>query len=215
MDVSDLRSLSYAVVDVETTGTRVYGRDSGDRVMEVAVVHVRDGECTTAAEFLVNPQRPVSPWVSRLTGIRWEMLHEAPTFGDIADRIHEALNGHVFVAQNVRFDWRFLSMELQRATGHGLHGRRLCTVKVARTILPFLRRRNLDALAWHYGVPIIGRHRAGGDARATARILQHLLADARRQDVDSWDQLQPLLRTPRQAPVRSYLPQPVRDEAVA
>jgi DNA polymerase-3 subunit epsilon len=121
----------------------------------------------------------------------------------------------VFVAHNARFDWRFLSMELQRATGHGLRGRRLCTVKFARKLLPYLRRRNLDALAWHYEVPIIGRHRAGGDARATARILQHLFADARRQDVDTWEQLEVLLRTPRPAPVRSYLPQPVRDEAVA
>ncbi|HEY8176252.1 MAG TPA: 3'-5' exonuclease [Gemmatimonadaceae bacterium] len=212
MDLSDLRSLSYAVVDVETTGTRVHG---GDRIMEVAVVHVRDGIATTAAEFLVNPQRPVSPWVSRLTGITWETVHEAPTFGDIAERIQESIDGHVFVAHNVRFDWRFLSMELQRATGRGLRGRRLCTVKFARKLLPYLRRRNLDALAWHYDVPIIGRHRAGGDARATARILQHMFVEARRQDVDTWNQLETLLRTPKPPPVRSYLPQPVRDEAVA
>lgn len=212
MDLSDLRSLSYAVVDVETTGTRVHG---GDRVMEVAVVHVRDGIAATAAEFLVNPQRPVSPWVSRLTGITWETVHEAPTFGDIAEHIQESIDGHVFVAHNVRFDWRFLSMELQRATGRGLRGRRLCTVKFARKLLPYLRRRNLDALAWHYDVPIIGRHRAGGDARATARILQHMFVDARRQDVGTWNQLETLLRTPKPPPVRSYLPQPVRDEAVA
>jgi DNA polymerase III alpha subunit (gram-positive type) len=88
-------------------------------------------------------------------------------------------------------------------------------VKFARKLLPYLRRRNLDALAWHYDVPIIGRHRAGGDARATARILQHMFADARRQDVDTWDQLQALLTTPNVAQARSYLPQPVRDEAVA
>ena len=212
MELSDLRSLTYAVVDVETTGTSLYG---GDRIMEVAVVHVRDGEVTTAAEFLVNPQRAISPWVARLTGIRWEMVHEAPTFGDIAERIQEAVDGYVFVAHNVRFDWRFLSMELQRATGRGLRGRRLCTVSLARKVLPYLRRRNLDWLAWHYEVPIIGRHRAGGDARATARILQHLFTDARRLDVDTWAQLDVLLKTPKLPPVRSYLPQPVRDEAVA
>ena len=212
MELTDLRSLSYAVVDVETTGTSLYG---GDRIMEVAVVHVRDGLVTTAAEFLVNPQHAISPWVSRLTGIRWDTVHEAPTFGDIVEHIQEAVEGHVFVAHNVRFDWRFLSMELQRATGRGLRGRRLCTVKLARKVLPYLRRRNLDWLAWHYEVPIVGRHRAGGDARATARILQHLFADARRQDVDTWEQLETLLRTPKPPPMRSYLPQPVRDEAVA
>lgn len=208
----DLRSLKYAVVDVETTGTRVHG---GDRIMEVAVVHVHGEQVTTAAEFLVNPQCPVHPWVARLTGIRWDMLQEAPTFGDVADQVAEALEEHVFVAHNARFDWRFLSAELTRATGSGLCGRRLCTVKVARRVLPHLRRRNLDALAGYYEVPIVGRHRAGGDARATARILTHLVRDAGRLDVDTWDQLQALLRTPRQPPRRSALPQPVRDEWVA
>lgn len=183
--------------------------------MEVAVVHVHDGVATTAAEFLVDPQHPISPWVSRLTGIRWNMVSEAPTFVDVADRVHDALDGCVFVAQNVRFDWRFLSTELQRATGRGLRGDRLCTVKLARHLLPHLPRRNLDALAWHYEVPIVGRHRAGGDARATAQILVRMLADARRQDIDTWDQLVTFLRTPRPAPVRSYLPRPVTVEAIA
>jgi DNA polymerase-3 subunit epsilon len=212
MELSDLRSIPFAVVDVETTGTRLHG---GDRIMEVAVVHVRDGAITTAVDLVVNPQRPVAPFVSRLTGIRWEMLHEAPTFGDVAERVHDALDGHVFVAQNVKFDWRFLSSELQRVTGRGLRGQKLCTVKIARKILAHLRRRSLDALAWHYEVPIIGRHRAGGDARATAQILVRLLADARRQDVDSWEQLSALLKRPKPPAFRSYLPRPVTDEAIA
>jgi DNA polymerase-3 subunit epsilon len=208
----DLRSLSFAVVDVEATGGRAHG---GDRVMEVAVVHVRDGVAMTALDLLVNPQRPISPFVSRLTGIRWEHVHEAPTFGDVAEAVVDAIDGHVFVAQNVRFDWRLLSAELHRCIGRGLRGRRLCTVKMARKILPHLRRRNLDALAWHYGVPIIGRHRAGGDARATAEVLIRMLADARRRDVDTWGDLQSLLKLPRPTPVRSYLPQPVSVEAIA
>ena len=208
----ELRDLSFAVVDCETTGSGRYG---GDRIMEVAVVLLKGNEITTTAEFLVNPQRPVTPYVSRMTGIRWAMLEEAPTFSDIAERIRTAVDGHIFVAHNARFDWRFVSRELQQSTGRGLKGQRLCTVKLARKLLPFLPRRNLDALAYHYEVPIVGRHRAGGDARATALILQRMFADARRQDVDTWDQLQDLLRKPREAPKRSALPQPVRDEAVA
>ncbi len=212
MDLTDLRDVRFAVVDVEATGSRLHG---GDRIMEIAVVHVHDGLVTTAMDVLVNPQRPVSPFVSRLTGIRWEMLHEAPTFGDVAERVHEALAGRVFVAQNVKFDWRFLSSELQRATGRSLRGPKVCTVKIARKLLSHLRRRNLDALAWHYDVPIIGRHRAGGDARATAQILVRMLADARRQDVDTWGQLMDLLQRPKPPAFRSYLPQPVSVEAIA
>jgi DNA polymerase-3 subunit epsilon len=210
VELSDLRSIPFAVVDVEATGSRLHG---GDRIMDVAVVHVQQGEVQTAVDTLVNPQRPVSPFVARLTGIRWEMLHEAPTFGDVAERVHEALDDRVFVAQNVKFD--FLSSELQRVTGRTLRGQKLCTVKIARKILTHLRRRNLDALAWHYEIPIVGRHRAGGDARATAQVLVRLLADARKMDVDTWDDLMALLRRPKPAAFRSYLPQPVTVEAIA
>lgn len=208
----DLRTLSYAVVDVETTGGRVYG---GDRIMEVAIVHVRGGQISTAAEFLINPQRAIPPFVSRLTRINWDMVCEAPTFGALADTVHDALAGHVFVAHNARFDWRFLSMELNRATGRPLRGKQLCTVRFARKLLSHLRRRSLDALSWHYEVPIVGRHRAGGDARATAQILLRMFADARRQDIDTWDQLQTFIATPRPPRARSALPQPVTMEAIA
>ena len=207
--------MPFAVVDVETTGTRLYG-ENGDRVMEIAVVHVDGDRVTTAAEFLIDPQRRVSPFVSRLTGIRWQDLHEAPTFADVAERIHEAVADRVFVAHNVKFDWSFVSSELRRATGRGLRGRKLCTVRFARTLLMHLPRRNLDALTWHYDVEFTGRrHRAGPDARATAEVLMQLLRDARRRDIDTWSQLQLLLRTQRPPARRSYLPQPVRDEAIA
>lgn len=208
----DLRSLRYAVVDVEATGGRAGG---GDRIIEVAVVHVHEDGISTAAEFLIDPQRPISPFVTRLTGITWRMLTEAPTFGDVSERIWHALDGHVFVAHNARFDWRLLSMELRRATGRVLSGRPLCTLRLARKLLPHLPRRSLDALSWHYEVPNEARHRAGGDARATAQIFRCMLADARRQDVDTWDQLQELLRRPRTPRVRSALPQPVLVEAIA
>ena len=212
MELNELRSIPFAVVDTETTGGRHHG---GDRVMEVAVIHVDGDRWSTALDTLINPQRPVSPWVSRLTGIRWEMLHEAPTFGDVAEEICESLRDRVFVAQNVRFDRRFLNAELMRCSGKTLRSPQLCTVKLARKLLSHLRRRNLDALAWHYEVKILQRHRAGGDARATAEVLVRMLADARRQDVDTWDDLMALLRRPRPAAFRSYLPQPVRVESVA
>lgn len=204
--------MEFAVVDVETTGS---GLHRGDRITEVAVVHVRGRDAQTTLEILVNPQRPVSPFAARLTGIHWDALHEAPTFGDVADRIAAALAGRVFVAHNMRFDWRFLSLELQRALGQPLRGPRLCTVKLARRLLPHLPRRNLDTLAWHYDVSIIARHRAGGDARATARVLQFLLADAGRQGIHTWDQLVAFLRLPRPRPRWSALPRPVLDERIA
>jgi DNA polymerase-3 subunit epsilon len=206
MELMDLREVAFAVVDVEATGSRVNG---GDRVMEIGIVHVLGTDATTAVDTLVDPQRPVAPFVTRLTGLSWSHLHEAPTFADVAEHVREALADRVFVAHNSRFDFRFLSSEFRRLTGKGLTGPHLCTVKLARKLLTHLPRRNLDALAFHYEVPIIGRHRAGGDARATAQILVRLLADARRRDVYTWGELTALMRQPRPTAFRSYLPQPM------
>lgn len=206
MELNELRDLPFAVVDVEATGSRVNG---GDRIMEIGIVHVWRDAADTVLDTLVNPQRPVAPFVTRLTGLTWSHLHEAPTFGDIAVQVHDALEGRLFVAHNSRFDWRFLSAEFRRVTGKGLSGPHLCTVKLARRLLTHLPRRNLDALAWHYEVPIVGRHRAGGDARATAQVFIRMLADARRRDVYTWRDLEALLRQPRAPATKSYLPRPM------
>jgi DNA polymerase-3 subunit epsilon len=186
----DLLSLDYAVVDVETTGTRCW---AGDRITEVAVVSVRGGTVAGMFESLVNPERPIPPFVTRLTNITWDMVKHAPRFADICDDVVRAMDGAVFVAHNAQFDWRFISWEVERATGRQLDGRRLCTVKLARKLLPQLRSRRLDYLAMHYDVTITARHRAGGDAAATAKILLRLLRDARSLECRSWPELEAML----------------------
>ena len=119
----DLDSLSYAVVDVETTGTSASG---GDRITEVAVVVLRAGEVVQRFETLVNPERAIPPMITALTHITWEMVKDAPRFGDICAELLDVLSGNVFVAHNADFDWRFVSAEVARATGHRLESRRLC-----------------------------------------------------------------------------------------
>lgn len=186
----ELSTLSYAVVDVETTGMRA---GAGDRITEIAAVVVRNGAVAERFETLVNPERPIPPMITALTHISWEMVKDAPRFGDICDQLLDFLEGNVFVAHNADFDWRFVSAEVARATGKQLTGRRLCTVRLARCVLPHLRSRRLDSLAHYYNVEIADRHRAGGDAAATARILLRLLDAARERDCRSWDDLQRLL----------------------
>ena len=188
-----LSALTYAVVDVETTGGGAY---NGHRITEVAVVEVKAGVATRVFDTLVNPERPIPPWVTRLTNISWDMVKDAPTFREICDQLLGVLDGRIFVAHNATFDWRFTSMEIERATGRVLDGRRLCTVRLARKLLPQLRRRSLDYVSMHYGVEIVGRHRAGGDADATARVFLRLLADAGDRGCDSWHDLQRLLLAP-------------------
>lgn len=208
-----LTGLSYVVVDVETTGTRHW---HGDRVTEVAAVVVRDGRVERVWESLVNPQRSIPPMVTALTHISWEMVKDAPTFGDVCEELLGVLEGNVFVAHNAEFDWRFLCAEVRRTTGQRLLGKRLCTVRLARRLLPQLRSRRLDALAYHYGIEITARHRAGGDALATARILLRLLASARDRECATWDDLQRLLGARRaRRRKRTAMPMPVSRDTTA
>ncbi|HEX5438589.1 MAG TPA: exonuclease domain-containing protein [Gemmatimonadaceae bacterium] len=209
MSVDALHALSYVVVDVETTGMRPF---AGDRITEFAAVVVRNGVIAERYETLVNPGRPIPPFISALTHITWSMVRTAPTFGDICADVMRIMRGHVFVAHNVAFDWRFVSAEVARATGEQLDARQLCTVRLARRVLPSLPSRRLDALARHYSIAIPGRHRAGGDALATAAILLRLLDAARERDCRCWGDLQQLLRTRRPRRRVTGLPQPFTPE---
>lgn len=210
-----LRALSYVVVDVETTGGRAW---YGDRITEIAAVVVRDGEIVELFETLVNPERPIPPFITQLTNITWAMVKDAPTFDRIALDVLRVLEGNVFVAHNATFDWRFVASEMSRCAGRKLSGRRLCTVRLARSILPQLSRRSLDHVARYYGVEISRRHRAAGDALATAKCLIRMISDLSDRGCGTWDDLQTLLRKP--APRRKKrrppaLPTPVTRDTTA
>ena len=182
-----LAEIEFAVVDVETTGG---SPARGDRIVEFASVRMRNGRITGGFETLVNPGLNIPRWITGLTGIDNELVEPAPRFGEIADRVREELSGRVFVAHNVGFDWRFVSEELRMSSSEVLTGERLCTMKLARRAAPGLRRRGLDSLARYYGVEIDGRHRAGGDARATATILARMLDEASRGGIETWSDLE-------------------------
>lgn len=203
-----ISGLSYVVVDVETTGGSWI---MGDRITEIACVVVRDGKVAEIFETLVNPERAIPAFVSRLTNITSEMVRRAPTFDRIAPDLVRVLQGNVFVAHNATFDWRFVTAELTRSTGQKLNGRKLCTVKLARAVLPQLSRRSLDYVARYYGVEITNRHRAGGDALATARCLIRMLSDLSDRGCATWDDLHVLMTGPsgrRKKKRRSLLAMP-------
>jgi DNA polymerase-3 subunit epsilon len=162
----------FAVVDVETTGC---SPRRGDRVIEIAVVAVRDGTSELVYDRLLDPGVPLPARVSALTGIVPAMLAGQASFAAVTDELLGVLGGTVFVAHNARFDWAFLTSEFRRSRGLELQGPRLCTVRLARRLLPPMESRALDHVAEHCGVEITARHRAAGDAIATAQILVRFL----------------------------------------
>lgn len=208
-----LSGLTWVVVDVETTG----GPPPHHRITEIAAVIVKDGEIQEVFETLVNPERSIPPFVSRLTNITWQMVKDAPKFEAIVPDLLQKLEGNVFVAHNAQYDWSFLTHEIQRASGARISGNQLCTVRLARRLLPHLPKRSLDYVANYFGIEISGRHRAAGDAIATARCLVKLLDEAANRGCATWEDLDVLLkhRASRKKKRRTAWPSPVTKDTTA
>ncbi len=164
----------FLVVDLETTD----GEHRAQRIIELGICRLVDGRISNEWATLVNPQRPLAPWIRNLTGITEAMLAAAPRFEDIAERLLAELEDAILVAHHARFDIAVLNGELSQWLGWRLNNRYLCTVELARHFLPGMENYRLEtlsrALALHHTRP----HRAGSDARATAELFQHLAATA-------------------------------------
>lgn len=150
-----------AFVDIETTGLRT----RYDRIIEIGILRVQEGEITSTYSSLINPQTHLPSEIIRLTGITDQHLLSAPTFREIASDILEQLDDTVFVAHNVRFDYGFLKTEFKRL-GTSFSPKHFCTVRLSRTLFPQERHHNLDRLIKRFQIPVQARHRALDDAQA-------------------------------------------------
>lgn len=160
----------YAIVDIETTG----GHASANGITEIAIC-IHDGKKVVKRfETLVNPQRDIPIYISALTGITNEMVKDAPPFEDVAADIYHLIHGKIFVAHNVNFDFSFVRYHLA-AAGYDLQTNKLCTVRLGRKIIPGLPSYSLGKLCNHLGIDNQSRHRAMGDAEATAELFTLLL----------------------------------------
>ncbi|HEX7042614.1 MAG TPA: exonuclease domain-containing protein [Patescibacteria group bacterium] len=149
-----------AFIDTETTGLSV----RHDRIIEIGIVRVEDGKIVAKYKSLINPQMHISPFITNLTNITPEELENAPTFYQIKNDIYEMLNGAVFVAHNVRFDYGFLKSEFSRVEMN-FSLRHFCTAKLSRSLFPIHKHHNLDSIIDRFGLKVKNRHRAYDDAK--------------------------------------------------
>jgi DNA polymerase III epsilon subunit family exonuclease len=180
VEARPLRETDFVVVDVETTGAKT----PPSRIMEVGAYRVSRGGIVAEFHSLVNPQLPIPPFIARLTGISDQMVRDAPLFADIAHTWLDFLGESVLVAHNAQFDVRFLNHEIARIfPGRRMINSHLCTVKLSRSVFPGLMNYRLHTVAEHFTIPIINRHRASDDARATAEIFIRMLSRLEEHDV--------------------------------
>ncbi|HNS41417.1 MAG TPA: exonuclease domain-containing protein [Taishania sp.] len=160
----------FSVIDVETTG----GNPKSSKITEIAIYKHDGVNVIGEFESLVNPEMPIPEFVSNLTGITDEMVANSPKFYEIAKEIIEFTKGTVFVAHNVSFDYGMIRSEYKRL-GYDFRLPHLCTVQTSRKLLPDMESYSLGKLTRSLGIALKGRHRAGGDALATAKLLTHLM----------------------------------------
>jgi DNA polymerase-3 subunit epsilon len=148
-----------AFVDIETTG----GSAGVHRVIDVAVIGMTGDRVDFEWQSLVNPGVRIPFGITELTGIDDEMLRDAPPFERIATELHAKLEGRVFVAHNVRFDYGFIRREFA-ALETAWRAPTMCTVRLSRALYPEMPRHNLDAVMERHAITVDSRHRAMPDA---------------------------------------------------
>lgn len=171
----------YAIVDIETTG----GYAAAGSITEIAIL-VYDGDTIIDRyHTLVKPAQPIPYFIQTLTGITNEMVADAPAFEDIAADVYHLINDKVFVAHSVNFDFSFLNHALQ-LNGYQLHVKKLCTVRLSRKIFSGLPSYSLGNICRSLDIPIQNRHRAEGDAQATALLFEKLLLNDTQQYIQQF-----------------------------
>jgi DNA polymerase-3 subunit epsilon len=171
--------MNYAIVDIETTG----GHASGNGITEISVF-IHDGEKVIKHfETLINPQQHIPNYITALTGIDNAMVATAPSFDEIADLLFDILDKTVFIAHNVNFDYSFVKHQLKQS-GYDLTAKKLCTVRLGRKVFPGLPSYSLGNLCRSLKINIENRHRAGGDAKATVKLFEYMLANGAQTHID-------------------------------
>ncbi|MDP2059397.1 MAG: 3'-5' exonuclease, partial [Flavobacteriaceae bacterium] len=144
----------YAILDIETTG----GKFNEEGITEIAIYKFDGQEVVDQFSCLVNPEKPIQPFVVNLTGINQNMLRSAPKFYEVAKRIIEITDGCILVAHNAVFDYRVLRMEFDRL-GYPFERNTLCTVELSKSLIPEMQSYSLGKLVRALGIPMSDRHR--------------------------------------------------------
>ena len=162
--------MEYAIVDIETTG----GSPSTSKITEIAIV-ITDGEnIIDSYETLLFPEQNIPYNITVLTGISNQMVAHSPKFFEVAKTILSYLEGRVFVAHNVNFDYGFVKQEF-KSLGFSYESEKMCTVRLSRKAFPGLASYSLGKLSKSLGVKLNNAHRAMADTMATVEVFHQIM----------------------------------------
>ncbi|GAA0134188.1 PolC-type DNA polymerase III [Paenibacillus sp. YSY-4.3] len=170
----DLKSTTYIVFDIETTGLSV----TQNKIIEIAAVKMVEGKEVDRYATFVNPHVRIPYNIQQLTNINDDMVKDAPDVEPVLKKFVEFIGDAVLVAHNARFDIDFVNAKLKELGQPQLHNPVLDTLELARMLFPTMKNHRLNTLAAKYKVSLENHHRAIDDTLALGEILNGLLEDA-------------------------------------
>jgi DNA polymerase III epsilon subunit family exonuclease len=185
IDLTDLKDLNYTVVDLETTG---FQYPPIDRIIEIGAVRIENLTIRDTFSTLVNPLKKIPQIAKEVTGITDEDVANAPTIGKALKEFFRFSTDTVIIAYNVSFDYHFIQETSKLSLGYVPEAKTLCAFELSKKILYFLDRYDLDVVAEYLNIKIENRHRALGDAIATAKIFLLLIDILRKIGITNYSE---------------------------
>ena len=174
IDGKQLKDLNYVVFDTETTGLRP---SDGDEIISIAAVRVSNGVIDEADAYtrLVNPGMEIPKESMKYHGITDEMVQDEDLIADVLPSFKEFVGDAILVAHNAAFDMKFLKLK-EDETGVAFPNLVLDTLLLSVFLDHESHNHSLDGIAQQMGITIEGRHTALGDAVATAKVFNKMIA---------------------------------------
>ncbi len=174
----------FVVFDIETTGLSA----AKDAITEIGAVKIKNCEITERFQTFVNPERPIPPRITELTGITDDMVASAPTQQQAVEDFFQFASGAVLVAHNAGFDTAFMK---QAAKNFALDYDFPCidTLELARCTVDGLKNYKLDTLTKHFKVSLKNHHRAIDDATATGEVFLEMVKILKEKSINRVDEL--------------------------
>jgi len=157
-------------IDIETTGLN----PQRDEIIEIGALKILKGEINSTFSTLVEPDRKISFWATKINGITNEMVKGAPKFKDAAREFIEFVGDMIVVAHNAKFDLSFLGRQIKESLNVEFSPKFIDTLKIARGAYPYAKSNSLKALSKRLEVDYSGAHRALGDCHITHLCIKEI-----------------------------------------
>lgn len=195
---TELERDPFTIVDLETTGLDPLQNE----IIEIGAIKAEGGEIKDIFNKLVKPKSAISSLITEITGITNEMVENSPSIEEVLPEFLSFIGKSDLIAHNADFDIPFLSENVKRSLKRDLTNMTMCTLKIARALLPGLENHKLHTVAHYFKVPISARHRAIGDCEATYQVWIAMVKKLKERNVNTKDELEAFIKvnTPVGAP---------------